>query len=121
MSCGLGASGGAEGCQPALAHLASSSEAYTRKKDGTIRWSQPLSKAWQYVKKKLMLTCGDLTLYSTRHLMADWLDNEAIAQRTRDRISATPVMCAAVTAATAYSIRKLLRRSSSLNRQSSGT
>jgi hypothetical protein len=56
------------------------------KKDGTIRWSQPLSKAWQYVKKKLMLTRADLTLYSTRHLMADWLDNEAIAQRTRDRI-----------------------------------
>jgi integrase len=61
-------------------------EAYTRKKDGTIRWSQPLSKAWQYVKKILMLTRADLTLYSTRHLMADWLDNEAIAQRTRDRI-----------------------------------
>ena len=61
-------------------------EAYTRKKDGTIRWSQPLSKAWQYVKTKLKLNRADLTLYSTRHLMADWLDNEAIAQRTRDRI-----------------------------------
>ena len=61
-------------------------EMYERKKDGTIRWSQPLSKAWQYVKKKLGLDRADLTLYSTRHLMADWLDNEAIAQRTRDRI-----------------------------------
>ncbi len=60
-------------------------EAYTRK-DGTIRWSQPLSKAWQYVKTKLKLDRADLTLYSTGHLMADWLDNEAIAQRTRDRI-----------------------------------
>ncbi|MBW7963559.1 site-specific integrase [Bradyrhizobium sp. BR 10261] len=60
-------------------------DAYTRK-DGTIRWSQPLSKAWQYVKTKLKLDRADLTLYSTRHLMADWLDNEAIAQRTRDRI-----------------------------------
>ncbi|CUT13658.1 MULTISPECIES: site-specific integrase [Bradyrhizobium] len=60
-------------------------EAYTRK-DGTIRWSQPLSKSWQYVKKVLKLSRADLTLYSTRHLMADWLDNEAIAQRTRDRI-----------------------------------
>lgn len=60
-------------------------DAYTRK-DGTIRWSQPLSKAWQYVKAKLKLDRADLTLYSTRHLMADWLDNEAIAQRTRDRI-----------------------------------
>ncbi|WP_441260611.1 site-specific integrase [Bradyrhizobium sp. 521_C7_N1_3] len=60
-------------------------DAYTRK-DGTIRWSQPLSKAWQYVKTKLKLDRADLTLYSTRHLMADWLDNDAIAQRTRDRI-----------------------------------
>jgi hypothetical protein len=38
------------------------------------------------VKKLLKLSRADLTLYSTRHLMADWLDNEAIAQRTRDRI-----------------------------------
>jgi hypothetical protein len=60
-------------------------EAYKRK-DGTVRWSQPLSKSWQYVKKVLNLRRADLTLYSTRHLMADWLDNEAIAQRTRDRI-----------------------------------
>ena len=56
------------------------------RKDGTERWSQPLSKSWQYVKKLLDLRRADLTLYSTRHLMADWLDNEAIAQRTRDRI-----------------------------------
>lgn len=27
-----------------------------------------------------------MTLYSTRHLMADWLDSGGIAQRTRDRI-----------------------------------
>jgi integrase len=60
-------------------------ECYVRK-DGTRRWSQPLSKSWQYVKKLLKLSRADLTLYSTRHLMADWLDNEAIAQRTRDRI-----------------------------------
>nr|WP_249146086.1 site-specific integrase [Bradyrhizobium diazoefficiens] len=60
-------------------------EAYIRK-DGTVRWSQPLSKSWQYVKQLLGLSRADLTLYSTRHLMADWLDNEAIAQRTRDRI-----------------------------------
>lgn len=60
-------------------------ECYTRK-DGTQRWSQPLSKSWQYAKTKLKLDRADLTLYSTRHLMADWLDDEAIAQRTRDRI-----------------------------------
>ena len=56
------------------------------RKDGTERWSQPLSKAWQYIKNRLALKRADLTLYSTRHLMAQWLDNEAIAQRTRDRI-----------------------------------
>jgi integrase len=61
-------------------------EPYIRRKDDTIRWSQPLSKAWQYVKTILKLDRADLTLYSTRHLMADWLDSEAIAQRTRDRI-----------------------------------
>ena len=59
---------------------------YYRKKDDTVRWSQPLSKSWQYVKKLLQLNRADLTLYSTRHLMADWLDSEGIAQRTRDRI-----------------------------------
>ena len=55
-------------------------------RDGTQRWSQPLSKSWQYAKKLLKLSRADLTLYSTRHLMADWLDSEGIAQRTRDRI-----------------------------------
>jgi integrase len=60
-------------------------EAYIRK-DGSVRWSQPLSKSWQYIKKLLKLSRADLTLYSTRHLMADWLDSDGIAQRTRDRI-----------------------------------
>jgi len=46
-------------------------DVYVRK-DGTQRWSQPLSKSWQYVKKLLKLSRADLTLYSTRHLMADW-------------------------------------------------
>lgn len=60
-------------------------DVYVRK-DGTPRWSQPLSKSWQYVKKLLKSSRADLTLYSTRHLMADWLDSEGIAKRTRDRI-----------------------------------
>jgi hypothetical protein len=54
--------------------------------DGTTRWSQPITKSWQYVKKILKVVRADLTLYSTRHLMADWLDNSAIVQRTRNRI-----------------------------------
>ena len=60
-------------------------EKYIRK-DGTARWSQPLSKSWQYVKKILKIERADVSLYSTRHFFADLLDNEAIAQRTRDRI-----------------------------------
>lgn len=60
-------------------------EKYTRK-DGTVRWSQPLSKSWQYLKKILKIERADVSLYSTRHFFADLLDNEAIAQRTRDRI-----------------------------------
>jgi integrase len=58
---------------------------YTRG-DGTTRWSQPITKSWQYVKKILKVVRADLTLYSTRHLMAEWLDNSAIVQRTRNRI-----------------------------------
>lgn len=54
--------------------------------DGTTRWSQPITKSWQYVKKVLKIARADLTLYATRHLMADWLDNSTIAKRTRDRI-----------------------------------
>jgi integrase len=54
--------------------------------DGTTRWSQPITKSWQYVKKILKIVRADLTLYATRHLMADWLDNSTIAKRTRDRI-----------------------------------
>jgi integrase len=60
-------------------------EKYTRG-DGTVRWSQPLSKSWQYVKTILKIKRADVSLYSTRHFFADLLDNEAIAQRTRDRI-----------------------------------
>jgi integrase len=55
------------------------------RRDGTVRWSQPITKSWQYVKKILQAR-PDLTLYSARHLMADWLDRAGIAQRTRDRI-----------------------------------
>jgi integrase len=91
-------------------------DAYTRK-DGTIRSSQPLSKAWQYVKTKSQLDRADLTLYSTRHLMADWLDNEAIAQRTRDRILGHATMFVDATAARACSIRKSPPRSKRLNRR----
>jgi integrase len=54
--------------------------------DGTVRWSQPISKSWQYAKPLLSSTRANLTLYGTRHLMADWLDSPGVAKRTRDRI-----------------------------------
>jgi integrase len=61
-------------------------EMFTRG-DGTVRWSQPITKSWQYIKKHVLkILRKDLTLYSLRHMAADWLDNAGIAQRTRDRI-----------------------------------
>ncbi len=59
-------------------------EKFTRG-DGTVRWSQPLTKSWQHVKTILQAR-ADVTLYSLRHLVAEWLDNASVAQRTRDRI-----------------------------------
>lgn len=91
-------------------------ECYVRK-DGTRRLSQPLSKSWQYVKKLLELRQADLTRYSTRHLMADWLDNDAIAQRTRDRILGHFSDVRGRTAARVFSIRRLPRRSRRSNRR----
>jgi hypothetical protein len=49
-------------------------EKYVRK-DGTVRWSQPLSKSWQYIKKLLKIERQDVSLYSSRHFMAELLDN----------------------------------------------
>jgi integrase len=61
-------------------------ERYVRS-DGTERWSQPLSKSWQYLKNKVLKTTrADVSLYSTRHFFADILDSNTVAQRTRDRI-----------------------------------
>jgi len=37
-------------------------------------------------KEAFEVSCADLTLYSTRRAMPDWLDIRGIAQRTRDRI-----------------------------------
>ncbi|NJL07941.1 MAG: hypothetical protein HC900_06510 [Methylacidiphilales bacterium] len=57
-----------------------------QKKTGEMRWGQPVTKAWQYVKKLLGITRADLTLYGTRHWMAEVLDSGTIAQRTRNRV-----------------------------------
>lgn len=61
-------------------------EKYTRR-DGTVRWSQCITKSWRYIKKDILkITRADLTLYGLRHLFAEWLDDADIAQRTRNRI-----------------------------------
>lgn len=57
-----------------------------RKPSGEMRWGQPISKSWQYMKKKLGLTRADISVYSARHWMADQLDDLVISQRTRQRV-----------------------------------
>jgi integrase len=57
-----------------------------QKKTGEMRWGQPITKAWQYIKTLLGITRADLTLYGTRHWMAEVLDSGTIAQRTRNRV-----------------------------------
>ena len=56
------------------------------KPSGQVAWGYPLTKSYQYLKRKGEFTRADLTLYATRHLMGDWLDKQKTAQRTRDRI-----------------------------------
>jgi integrase len=55
--------------------------------DGRLRWSQQITKSWQYVKTNLKIVQrADVTLYSTRHTMADMIDQLALSARTRDRV-----------------------------------
>ena len=55
--------------------------------DGRLRWSQQITKSWQYVKDNLnVVNRADVTLYSTRHTMADMIDQLALSARTRDRV-----------------------------------
>jgi integrase len=57
-----------------------------RKPSGEMRWGQPISKSWQYLKKQLSLSRANISLYSARHWMADQLDDLVISQRTRQRV-----------------------------------
>ena len=57
-----------------------------RKPSGELRWGQPISKSWQYLKRQLELSRADISLYSARHWMADQLDELVISQRTRQRV-----------------------------------
>lgn len=56
------------------------------KPSGEMRWGQPISKSWQYLKKELKLSRKNISLYSARHWMADQLDDLVVSQRTRERV-----------------------------------
>ncbi len=56
------------------------------KPGGEMRWGQPLTKSFQYLKRKVKLDRFDVTLYSSRHWFADLVDNTDIKHVTRTRI-----------------------------------
>jgi integrase len=57
------------------------------KPGGQARWSQEITKSWQYVKNRLnVVGRQDVTLYSTRHTMAQWIDALNLPERTRRRM-----------------------------------
>ena len=56
------------------------------KPNGELRWGQPMTKSWQYLKRKVDLDRPDLTIYSTRHWFAQLIDGTDIKDRTRRRL-----------------------------------
>jgi hypothetical protein len=56
------------------------------KRNGEIRWGQPITKSWQYLKNKIGVTRADVTAYSTRHSFADFVDSTDISERARKRV-----------------------------------
>lgn len=56
------------------------------KPDGEIRWGQPITKSWQYLKTKTKIERKDVTMYSTRHWFADLIDGTDISERARKRL-----------------------------------
>lgn len=58
-----------------------------RRRDGRLRWSQDITKSWRYLKTKYaVFSRKDITLYSSRHLVAQWIDELKISERTRGRV-----------------------------------
>lgn len=52
-----------------------------------VQWDRPLTRDWQYRRKKMKLRRENISLYSARHCMGDRLDDAGVAQRTRDRLT----------------------------------
>jgi hypothetical protein len=55
------------------------------KLNGELRWGQPITKSWQYLKTKIGISRADVTAYSTRHTYADFLDSTGVSHRGRMR------------------------------------
>ncbi|MEN5246158.1 hypothetical protein [Brucella pseudintermedia] len=53
------------------------------KPNGEMRWGQPLTKSWQYLKKKIGIQRANVTAYSARHFYAQFLDSTGISHRGR--------------------------------------
>ena len=53
------------------------------KPGGELRWGQPMTKSWAYMKTKTSIVRKDVTLYSTRHFFADLVDNKGLTERAR--------------------------------------
>jgi integrase len=56
------------------------------KPGGEMRWGQPLTKSFQYLKRKIEIERFDVSLYSSRHWFADLIDNTDIKDVTRRRV-----------------------------------
>ncbi len=59
-----------------------------RSKAGEVRWGKAISRAFAYARRRpdINLTRANLSLYGTRHLMADWLDSLKTPDRVRNRV-----------------------------------
>ncbi|WP_435657810.1 hypothetical protein [Brucella pituitosa] len=53
------------------------------KPNGEMRWGQPITKSWQYLKKKIGIQRANVTAYSARHSYAQFLDSTGISHRGR--------------------------------------
>jgi len=51
-----------------------------------MRWGQPLTKSFQYLKRKIAIDRFDVALYSSRHWFAQLIDETDIKDATRRKV-----------------------------------
>lgn len=56
------------------------------KPGGEMRWGQPLTKSFQYLKRKIAIDRFDVALYSSRHWFAQLIDETDIKDATRRKV-----------------------------------